>query len=78
MLAMYLLISREGKKDIPGTIMVWQPMTKMTFIGPNSLTFSFLRSLMAKPNLTTKMVQKKQMLMVMTMVVALSSHWKGS
>ena len=55
--------------------MVWQPMTKMTFIGPNSLTFSFLRSLMAKPSLTTKMVQKKQMLMVMTMVVALSSHW---
>ena len=34
-------------------------MTKIAFMGPNSRTPSFFRSLIANPNLTTKIVQKK-------------------
>lgn len=61
-------------EKMAGTTMVWQPMTKMTFIGPNSRTPSRRRCLMANPSLVTKMTQKKQMLIVTQMLVALSIH----
>lgn len=49
-------------------------MTKMAFMGPKSLTPSLLRILIANPSLTTKMMQKKQMLTVTMTLVVFSSH----
>lgn len=57
--------------------MVWQPMMKMTCMGPNFLKPSCLRWRMAKPNLMINTLEKKQMLTVMQMLLALWSQTIG-
>lgn len=61
-------------ESIAGMIMVWHPTTNITFIGPKSLTPSLLRWWMATPSLVMKMAQKKQTLIVVTILAALSNQ----
>jgi hypothetical protein len=52
-------------------------MMKITCIGPNCCSPSFLLSFKARPNFVTKTAQKKQMLIDAVIFVALPSQAKG-
>ena len=59
---------------LPGIIKLWQPMMKMICMGPNCRNPSLCRCHKASPNFPTKTAQKKKILMVVVMFVALASH----
>lgn len=64
--------------EVPGMIMVWKPMMKMTFMGPKEGMFIFVRLCRQKPSLVTKAAQNQKILAVTAFKLAICAQRKSS